>query len=336
MSDPLPDPGGSPSAATPGPQSEPGVGDTEVFASAEFATGPREAADSPTESAQPAQSPEPVAPPAPVQWPAPPAGKSGRRAVWAIGLGVGYVVLAAGTAFGVIIDKSPTAVDVTAVNASAYAAPVSAAGTSSAPAKQGTKSTSSASPAAAPTTQAPTSAPSAATPTSTVTGSVSGGIHSGDLRYFLVPPPQGPSSVQGNPDGTIETLAEAVTAYGGDSSQDSILQGMGFKAACTRTYQDSTIGANVSVQLIQFKSAYDAEQWTSSFGLSGAGFASISVPGVSGAKGWSYASSGTYNLVGVYREGDTFFQVQVYGTQLIPAPDLGQIVGAQHSRLANG
>jgi hypothetical protein len=169
-----------------------------------------------------------------------------------------------------------------------------------------------------------------------VTGSVSDGVHSGDLRYFLLPPPQGQSSVQGDPNGNTETLDEAVAAYDGDASQASELQQAGFKTGCDRTYQDSTIGANVSVQLIQFDSTGDAEQWTESFGLSGAGFASIPVPGESDAKGWSYAKDGNYTLVGLYREGDTFFEVQIYATQAIPAADLGQIVSAEHTRLADG
>ena len=366
MSDQEPDPGETPTAATPEPESEPGAEATEAFADTASGAAPAQSAEQPPEQPElptnVGKSPEGTAlegqwgqqsePPTSVGESTEPTGRAGRagrstggrgRAVWAIGLGVGYVILAAGTAFGVIIDKTPAAVDVTAANASAYAAPVGAGsqavGTSGAGGKTGAAATGSAkaksspSPTTAPTTASPTPTP---TPSSTVTGSVSDGIHSGDLRYFLVTPPQGPSSVQGDPDGTTETLDEAVVAYGGDSSQASILQDAGFKAACERTYQDSTLGANVDVQLIQFKSSDEAEAWTESFGLSGAGFASISVPGVSGAKGWSYAKDGGYNLVGIYREGDTFFQVEIYGTQALPAADLGQVVSAEHSRLANG
>ena len=332
MSDQEPDPGEAPAVTAPEPRPEPGAEAAEANADtasgaapAQFATRPPEQPELPTSVGK---SPERR-------------GRTGRgRAVWALGLGVGYVILAAGTAFGVIIDKSPAAVDVTAVDASAYAAPIGGASSSAgATAKAGAtasgsaKAKSSPSPAAAPTTASPTPTP---TPSSTVTGSVSDGIHRGDLRYFLLQPPQGPSSVQGDPDGTTETLDEAVAAYGGNSGQASLLEEAGFKAACERVYQDSTLGANVDVQLIQFKSTDDAEAWTESFGLSGAGFASISVPGVSEAKGWSYAKNGGYNMVGVYREGDTFFEVEVYGNQALPAADLGRVVSAEHSRLANG
>lgn len=253
--------------------------------------------------------------------------RPGRRAGWALALGLGYVVLAAGTAFGVIVDKSPAPVDVTAVNASAYAAPVLVpTAAASAPASA------TPSPSTAPTT-ASVAPP---TPKSTVTGSVSGGVHSGDLRYFLLQPPQGASSVQGNPDGNTDNAEQAITVYGGDSSQKSIIEQAGFKAACDRVYQDTTMGANVSILLIQFDSSSEASQWLDNFSLTGNGYASISVPGESGAKGWSYAKNGYYTLVGLYREGDTFYEVQLYGQQLIPAPDLGQVISAQHSRLANG
>jgi len=169
-----------------------------------------------------------------------------------------------------------------------------------------------------------------------VTGSVSGGVHSGDLRFFLLPPPQGPSSVQGDPDGNTDTLDEAISAYGGTSGQHSILEQAGFKTAAARTYQDTTMGANVRILLIQFDSSTESRQWLGGISFSGSGYASISVPGVSGALGWSYAKDNYYELVGLYREGDTYFEVHLYGQQLIPASDLGQVVGAEHARLANG
>ena len=166
MSDQTPD-SGTPRAA-PGPESETGAGDTEVFANAEFATGERNGGEF-TGGAAPK--------------------RSGKRVAALTALGLGYAVLATGTAFGVIAVKSPAPVDVTAVNASAYAAPL---GTVSAGADA--KPSSSSSPSSAPTTAAATVAATSASPTSTVTGSVSGGVHSGDLRFFLLPPPQGPSS----------------------------------------------------------------------------------------------------------------------------------------------
>lgn len=250
-----------------------------------------------------------------------------------LGLGVGYVVLAAGTAFGVIASRSPAPVDVTAVDASAYAAAARAASASAT-----AQPKSSPSPAADASNPAPSQAPSTkAAPVSTVTGTVSDGVHHGDLRYFLVPAPQGPSSVQGDPDGDTETLNQvAQDFYGGSSTVEGYLRKGGFKAACTRTYQDSSMGANVTVELIQFDSSSEAADWTAGFTYNGSGTKKISVPGESAAEGWSFSSDGGSGVLGVYREGDTFFQVQIYGAASIPASDLGKLISAEHSRLAKG
>jgi len=328
VSDQEPDPDEAPITATPEPESEPGAGETGAFAdtasgaaSAQFTTGQWDQQELPTNVGKRVK------------------GRGRSRFVWAVGLGAGYVILAAGTAFGVIIDKTPVAVDVTAVNASAYAAPVGASGSATASAKahahaSGTaKAKASASPTAAATSASPTPTP---TPSSTVTGSVSDGIHSGDLRYFLLPPPQGPSSVQGDPDGTTETIDDVLATYDDASTARSNLEQLDFKTACTRTYQDSTMGANVTIQLMQFGSSDESEQWLSEFSFSGGGYQSIPVSGESGAEGWSYADDGNYELVGAYREGDTFYQVTIYGAQVIPAQDLGQVISAEHDRLANG
>lgn len=337
MSEQEPDPGAQPTPPSQAPETdrENGAANTEVDASAAFATGPQTAAAAEgIAESEPAgeREPEPAAAPE-ITPQTPPARNARRRTGLIAGLGVGYAILAAGTAFGVIADASPAPVDVTAVNASAFAAEAG-----SAPASGSARPGSTTSPSAVASSAAPTTAPlTTASPVSTVTGSVSDGVHRGDLRYFLVAPPQGPSSVQGDPDGATETLDDVVKDfYGGTSSVAGYLREDDFKSACTLTYQDSTIGANVTIELIQFGSSSEASNWQSDFLDDAPGTKHISVPGESSAEGWSLSSDGGYSLLGVYHEGDTFFQVQIYGDQPIPASDLGKLVGAQHSRLANG
>jgi hypothetical protein len=394
VSDQQPDPGAA--QTPPGPESEPGAEDTEVFANAEFATVPvqqpsdepearaaaqgpeqtreqsppsreqgrqgseqvqqqgqgMEEAAAPDPAPQAANTPQALIPP-PLQpqqpgvpaWGGPawagtayqhtstdggsaPKGRRGRRIA---GFGITYAILAAGTAFGVIAAESPAPVDVTAVNASAYTGALAAA-SASASAHPAASSSAGASASASPTTAPPTTA----TPASTVSGRVSDGVHSGDLRYFLLPPPQGTSSVQGDPDGDKESLDDIVQEFGGGSDITSLLHQLGFKNACDRTYQDSTMGANVRTELIQFSSSSNAAQFLSGFELDGGGFQSISVPGESGAHGWSYAKDGSYRLVGVYRDGDTFYEVDVIAPQSVPSSALGSVVTAEHSRLAKG
>ena len=149
------------------------------------------------------------------------------RAAFFGAVGLGYVLLAAGTATAVVAIASPTPVKVAALSGSTATAGSATAGS-------GVAGSGGALPTSAPAIAA------APAPTSTVTGSVQNGVHSGDLRYFLLPPPQGPSSVQGNPDGTTETLSTIVTEYGGGYTKQNLTQ-LDFTGACTRTYQDLSL-----------------------------------------------------------------------------------------------
>lgn len=250
-----------------------------------------------------------------------------RRTGRAVGVGVGYVLLAVAAAFTVITVASPAPVDSAAV-ASELEASAAAAPAPSTPASGG----GSAAPSAKATTASASPSPSPS-PTSTVHGTVHGGVHSGDLRFFLLPPPQGPSSVQGDPDGDVMTKSAVEHEYGGGSSVGSALSELHYKKAVTRTYQDTTLGANVTVELIQFGSASDASDWAQGFSMSGKRF---SIPGESGASGYSSSSDGAYALNGTYSEGDTFYQISVFGTQSLPHSDLTSLMKAEHSLLASG
>jgi len=249
------------------------------------------------------------------------------RALIVTAIGASYLVLAAGTAAAVVAIASPAPVDVAAALASASAGTgVSGAGAVSASAH----ASASASPSASPS---PSPSPS---PKSTVIGSVKDGIHSGDLRYFLLPPPDGPSSVQGDPDGNKESQSDVVKEYGGSSDVKSALSQLGFKGGAQRTYQDSTMGANVSIELLQFDSSGDADNWMQGFQLNGSGWTSFSIPGESGATAREKNADNLDSLIGVYAEGDTFYQITVYGTQTLPHSDLANLMTAEHGRLAHG
>lgn len=292
---------------------------------------PASAANAPDQTAGIAQPQQPTGVPGwgtgPAAWGVAPVPKPRSKALLGTGIGLGYAALAAASAFAVIAIASPGPVTV-----SGLAGATSPVGTSSPVSPPAAPSPSPAASSAAPSTAPPTTA----TPTSTVTGQVDGGVHTGDLRFFLLPPPQGPSSVQGDPDGTTESLSDVVSEYGGGSTVRSTLNSLDFKAACYRTYQDSNLGANVSIELIQFGGSSDSSAWLSGFSYSGKGIKSISVPGEPDAEGWSQDNDGTYQVTGVYRDGDTFFDVAVFGSQPVSASDLGQVMRAEHARLADG
>jgi len=240
-------------------------------------------------------------------------------------VGLVYAVLAGGTAAAVVAIASPAPVHVTALGGSS----ATASGTAGA---AGSGSAGSAG-AALPTSTGPVTF-AAPVPTSTVTGSVHDGVHSGDLRYFLLPAPQGPSSVEGNPDGTTETLANIVSEYGGGYTKQNLSQ-LDFTGACTRTYQDSTLGANVTIELLQFSTHSDAQEWLNLLSKP-SGTTSVSIPGETGSIGWLQSGNGSYQLNGTYVEGDTFFSVAVFGIQEIGTGSLVTLMNSQYSRLANG
>lgn len=259
-------------------------------------------------------------------YPAPPAPEKRRnRGLIITAIGASYLVLAAGTAAAVVAVASPAPVDIAAL--SSPSAGASGAGGAVASASAGSRSAS-ASPSAS-----PSPSPS---PKSTVVGSVKSGVHSGDLRYFLLPPPDGPSSVQGDPDGNTESLSDVVKEYGGSSDVKTFLNQMNFKGGARRTYQDSAMGANVSIELLQFGSSDDATNWLQGFQVNSSGWTTFSIPGESGATAREKHSDGVDELIGVYAQGDTFYEVTIFGTQTVPQSDLANLMTGEHGRLAHG
>lgn len=242
------------------------------------------------------------------------------RALIATAIGASYVALAAGTAAAVVAVASPAPVNVAAL-----------ASTSASPA-----ATSPSSASASSTVRVSASPSPSPSPRSTVVGSVRDGVHRGDLRYFLLPPPETPGSVQGDPDGTREGLDDILKEYGGDSQVKSALEQLGFKTGATRTYQDSDLGANVSVELLQFDSGDNANSWLQGFQLNGSDWTSFSIPGEPGAMAREKHTDGLYSLIGVYTEGDTFYQVDVYGSQSLPQADLSNLMIGEYGRLSHG
>ena len=63
---------------------------------------------------------------------------------------------------------------------------------------------------------------------------------------------------------------------------------------------------------------------------------SFSVTGEPNAKGRDKNADGIDTLIGVYYEGDTFYQITVYGTGKLPHKDLSNLMNAEHDRLAHG
>jgi hypothetical protein len=275
-------------------------------------SGPSEPHTSASSEVTAQQISTPIAAPAETGTTPRPARKRHRAALIS-GVGLGYAVLAVGAAVAVVAIASPAPVNIAALSTPATAA-------------------------AAPTVPAippvPGGSGSADNPASDVTGSVSDGIHHGDLRFFLLPPPQGPSTVQGNPAGTVETETEVVSEYGSGYTKQNLSQ-LDFTGGATRTYQDSALGANITIELLQFATHNDAQAWLGVLSKP-SGTTTVTIPGESGSVGWLQKTMGDYQLNGTYVEGDTFYNITIYSTQEIGDGSLIGLMDSQYSRLSNG
>ena len=193
---------------------------------------------------------------------------------------------------------------------------------------------------AAPSTTAPakTTPPTTPTPVSTVTGSVSSGlIHTGDLRFFLLPVPSD-GSVVGNADGSTLTKDQIAADYKDSSSVVTILGQLGFKDGADREYQTGDAAYHVEVRLLRFDSQQDASLWFQG-DQPDSKWKEFSISGYSDAKGWDIAPSspgGLGRLRGLYYRGDTVFEVMVTGQDPVDHSVLVDRMGKQIDRLTTG
>ncbi|MEZ0064237.1 hypothetical protein ABIA32_000215 [Streptacidiphilus sp. MAP12-20] len=269
----------------------------------------------------------PALPPPPVpygQQPPTPAMGGGRRRGGYVALAVaGWLVLAAGTAGAVVAvgGSGPTHTTALGPGPSSSAAPSGKA-----------SATPTATPSPAPTTQAP--APS---PTSTVKGSVSGNSHSGDLRFFLLPVPDG-AQVFGDVNGNSESLGDIAKSMNNPSTSRRILNDFGCKGGAYRSYRTNDGAWTVNVQLIQFDGTTHASDWVS--GLSFAHGNTFDIAGVSQAKGQSIdpsSSNGNQGVViGISHDGDVEYEIDISGPGTPSRALLTQLMQRQEQRLSNG
>lgn len=91
-------------------------------------------------------------------------------------------------------------------------------------------------------------------PTTTVRGTVSNGRHDGDLRFFLLPIPEGGESY-GPADGIPVTDEDMADQISGGAEIMTALRAFGYKDAATRTYRTKDGKAEVTVTLLRFTTA---------------------------------------------------------------------------------
>ncbi|WP_158845893.1 hypothetical protein [Streptomyces sp. NRRL WC-3742] len=188
-------------------------------------------------------------------------------------------------------------------------------------------------PVPVPTPAAPAPEPK---PASTVKGTVSGGRHEGDLRFFLLPIPDGGESY-GSADGTSLSDDQVAGIFGKQDGIKDLLHSFGYQDAATRIYRTADGRAEVTVTLIHLGSTAQATQFAKGYSVKSQ--ESIDIDGDPDAHGFVHKpkqQAYTGSMTGISSQGDVQYtiDVDVKGT-----PDkalLSDLMKRQRERLASG
>ncbi|MER6300156.1 hypothetical protein ABT247_11365 [Kitasatospora sp. NPDC001539] len=182
----------------------------------------------------------------------------------------------------------------------------------------------------------PTAAPAEPKPASTVKGTVNGSKHEGDLRYFLLPIPDGGESY-GPADGMAMTRDDVAEMFGKPDDIDSLLTGLGYKDGAVRTYRTADGKAEVTVTLLHFGSADTAGRFVRGYTIKSQ--EPIDIDGDPNAHGFrKKPKNETYtgSMSGIGSQGDVQYTVDV---EVKGTPDkalLNDLMKRQREWLASG
>ncbi|MFJ5614154.1 hypothetical protein ACIQCJ_32845 [Streptomyces sp. NPDC093221] len=189
--------------------------------------------------------------------------------------------------------------------------------------------------AAAPTTGAAT--PSTASPTAAarVPGRVSHGVHTGDLRFFLLPAPSD-ADVYGDPDGSPYTADDIAGSASDPSDARAALKTYGFRTGAYRTYLTGDGAFEVSARLIRFGSAEQTAAYDAQHSYQGA---RIPLTTAYPARAYNLQSSSaesTSAVVAVAHQGDVHITITLTGGKAPSAALVQRLLDAQFQRLKTG
>jgi hypothetical protein len=162
-------------------------------------------------------------------------------------------------------------------------------------------------------------------------------VHSGDIRYFLLPVPDDGSTV-GTPDGDMLTAAQVSAQYSNSSSVLKSLQDLDFKDAAQRHYQTGDGKYHVWVRLLRFANADSARLWVQGDKPLST-WKPFTVPGYPDEKAYDVpldASTGEARLRAIGFRGDVFFEINVFGQPPVDRAVLIDRVRKQIARLDTG
>ena len=259
----------------------------------------------------------------------PAASTRGRTPRTVAAFSVGWLLIAAATAGAVVaVGKSSGGSSQNAAMAVA-ATPTSTSAMPSASASMTTTSS-------APT---PSTTPTTPKPVSTVTGQVAtGALHSGDIRFFLMPVPADGSVIGAAADGTPLTKDAVAGAYQDSAAALTELNQLGYQDGAFRDYQTGDAKYHVVVRLWHFSSAQNAKLWFQG-DLSDPAAKPFSINDFPDAKGVYLAPvkpGDPANMRGLYYVGDVCFEIVVIGVDPMDRNVLADRMHKQVDRLTKG
>ncbi|WNI17013.1 hypothetical protein [Actinacidiphila sp. ITFR-21] len=166
-------------------------------------------------------------------------------------------------------------------------------------------------------------------------GHVTGGVHSGDLRYFLLPPPAD-ADVTGDRAGSPLTADDIAATAPDDSAARGELRTYGFRAGAYRTYSTADGIFEVTVKLIRLGTPADAAAYYAAHSYEGA---AIPLATDFPARAYDLASGSaesTDTVLAVSYQGDTQIILTVTGGGSRSRAQLPSLLAAQHRRLESG
>ncbi|MQS13089.1 hypothetical protein F7Q99_12530 [Streptomyces kaniharaensis] len=182
----------------------------------------------------------------------------------------------------------------------------------------------------------PTAVPTTPKPASTVKGTVNGGKHDGDLRFFLLPIPDGGESY-GPADGRTMTSEDVAAMFGKQDGIMDILGSYGYKEGATRMYRTADGKVEVTVTLLHFGSTAMATEFVRGYTVKSQD--PIDIDGDPNAHGYVHKprqQAFTGSMTGISSQGDVQYtiDVEVKGT-----PDkalLSDLMKRQREWLSSG
>ncbi|MGW4897538.1 hypothetical protein ACWEQL_35600 [Kitasatospora sp. NPDC004240] len=215
----------------------------------------------------------------------------------------------------------------------AASAPFTATASASASASPTATPTPTPTAAATPTAAPLPTAPPAPKPTSTLKGTLQGGTHGGDLRYFLLPVPDG-GETYGPSDGILMSDAEVSADFRQDDIMD-VLKSYGYKESATRTYRTADGKMEVEVRLMRFGSTAEATEFAKGHTMKRD---PIEIDGDPKAHGYVLQpeqQAYTGSMAGISAQGDVEYTISV---QVKGNPDkalLSELMKRQRERLSS-